>query len=99
MSIAKITRTRSSIEPDLIQIQKELVRVPQRAYVFFKEHTPIRSGNARRRTVLERDNTIAANYDYATRLDQGLSNQAPDGMSKPTRVFLKREFDKIFKGR
>jgi hypothetical protein len=39
-------------------------------------------GNARRKTTLKND-TIHANYAYATRLDNGWSKQSPNGMSKP----------------
>ena len=58
------------------------------AYKFFRDNTPIRSGNARRNTHLTQD-TIQADYAYATRLDNGYSPQAPSGMSKPTDQFMK----------
>lgn len=96
--MVKFQLVRDSITPDLAQATKELERVPQGAYKIFRSHTPIRSGNARRRTQLE-GTTIAANYGYATKLDQGASNQAPDGMTKPTKAYLKKTLDKIFKGR
>ena len=99
MTIAKITQEQSTITPDLSKMQREIEQVPRKGYIFFKEHTPIRSGRARRSTVLENNTTIAARYPYAQRLDQGASRQAPDGMSKPTMAFLKKQFDKIFKGR
>ena len=70
--------------------------VPGQAYTFFKAHTPIKTGNARSRTVLKKDTIIAA-YPYAQRLDNGYSRQAPDGMSKPTEAFVQKTVDKIMK--
>lgn len=57
------------------------------AYPVFVKNTPVRSGNARRKTSKD-SNSINANYPYATRLENGYSKQAPDGMAKPTREFL-----------
>lgn len=60
------------------------------AYDKFKDITPVRTGNARRNTK-KTNNEILADYPYAGILDQGRhstgmrgSEQAPDGMSKPT---------------
>ena len=55
----------------------------KQVYKYFVDITPINTGNAKRRTKLNGD-TIHADYPYATRLDNGYSNQAKDGMSKPT---------------
>jgi hypothetical protein len=74
----------------------QLDAVPGQAYTFFKAHTPIRTGNARSRTVLKKD-TIVAAYPYAQQLDDGRSRQAPDGMSKPTEAFVKKTTDAIMK--
>jgi hypothetical protein len=52
-------------------------------YPTFRASTPIRSGNARRSTVMV-GNEIRAQYPYATRLDQGYSKQSPEGMTQPT---------------
>lgn len=59
-------------------------QVMKQSYTVYKNATPIRSGNAKNRTKLEKDLRIAAKYPYAERLDTGWSKQAPDGMSKPT---------------
>ena len=75
---------------------KELNALPLKAYTFFKSHTPIKSGRARRSTRLNGD-TIQAQYPYAERLDNGWSNQAPDGMSKPTEAFIQKTADRIIK--
>jgi hypothetical protein len=62
------------------------------AYDTFKDVTPVRTGNAKSNTK-KSGNNILANYPYATILDRGRhltnkgmrgSDQAPEGMSKPT---------------
>jgi hypothetical protein len=61
--------------------------LPRKAFLFFKDITPKRTGNARRKTRLQ-NKTIKAGYPYATKLDKGSSKKAPDGMSKPTTEYL-----------
>jgi len=63
---------------------KELTKV---AYKKFVEVTPIDKGNARRNTK-KQGNEIVANYPYATRLEEGYSKQAPQGMSEPTIEYI-----------
>lgn len=58
-------------------------KVSDVAYKAFVKNTPIRSGNARRKTK-KSGNTIDANYPYAQRLEEGYSKQAPQGMTEPT---------------
>lgn len=58
-------------------------KVSDVAYKAFVKNTPIRSGNARRKTK-KTGNTIDANYPYAQRLEDGYSKQAPQGMTEPT---------------
>lgn len=62
-------------------------KMAQEAYKVFYKNTPIRTGNARSNTVLER-NDIVADYPYAVRLDNGWSKQSPQGMTSPTMKFL-----------
>jgi hypothetical protein len=71
-----------------LQTDLQSKKLAAAAYKFFRDSTPIRSGNARRNTHLTQD-TIQADYPYATRLDNGYSPQAPAGMSKPTDQFMK----------
>ena len=75
-------------------------KVPESVMVkghrFFKDHTPIDSGNARRSTQLNKT-TIEANYPYAQRLDSGWSRQAPDGMTQPTIDYIEKELEKQIK--
>ena len=90
MTVKLVSDTMSK---SLKKIQQDLATLPKELYDFWVKQTPIQSGNARRKTRLEK-NTIAARYPYAQRLDQGWSNQAPDGMSKPTEKELSRLLDK-----
>lgn len=66
--------------------------VMKEAFKTFTKYTPIRTGNAKSHTRLV-NNTIEANYSYASVLDQGRSIrdgqmrgsiQAPQGMTIPT---------------
>jgi hypothetical protein len=63
---------------------------------FFKQKTPIRSGNARSRTKTS-GTKIEAKYGYAARLDEGWSRQAPKGMSEPTEKDIDAQVDKYIK--
>lgn len=85
-----IKQTRNTISFSLKRIQKSVQEVPKQVFEYWKSITPIKSGNARRRTRLDRNQTINANYPYARRLDQGWSKQAPQGMSKPTDRLIRR---------
>ena len=87
---------KNNITGNIAKKIKLLDRVPSQAYTFFKAITPIRSGNARRSTSLSKD-IIHAQYPYADRLDQGYSRQAPNGMSKPTKAFIKKTVDTIIR--
>lgn len=83
------------ITPVLQGMHKELAKFPQEAEIKFKTLTPIKTGNARRNTKLVGD-TIEANYPYATRLDNGWSKQAPQGMTKPFEVWVRQKVKQIF---
>jgi hypothetical protein len=79
------------INKKLEQLKKNLTpeRIAKQAYPVFRENTPIKSGNARRNTHL-RGNTVQGDYPYAVPLDQGRSDQSPDGMFKPTVEFIEK---------
>lgn len=64
--------------------------VMPKAFKFFRSITPIKSGNARRHTFLNNKNEIDAGYQYANRLDEGSSKQAPKGMIQPTLNEIKK---------
>jgi hypothetical protein len=68
-------------------------QLAEEAYGFFRQATPIDTGRARSNTKLSGD-SIIAQYPYATRLDNGYSRQAPDGMSRPTEKFIERYIKK-----
>lgn len=80
------------------KIQRKLDKVPTEAHKVFVANTPIRTGNARRKTKLQK-NTIAANYPYAQRLDDGYSKQSPRGMVEPTMKFIRERIKQIFAGK
>jgi hypothetical protein len=64
------------------------------AYDYFKDITPINSGNAQRNTRLQ-GNEIRADYPYAQRLDAGWSKQNGGvGMTKPTEKFIQEYINK-----
>jgi predicted secreted protein len=63
------------------------------AYDAFVKNTPIRSGNARRKTNKKADG-VEANYPYAKRLDEGYSKQSPKGMIDPTRDAVRSYINK-----
>jgi len=75
----------------------QVEQLPERALAQFIKETPIRTGNARRNTVLQSKNTISGEYPYSRRLENGWSKQAPNGMVTPTEKWLTKEFNRIFK--
>jgi hypothetical protein len=86
------------VTKELNSIQRQLRAYPQEALAEFKSLTPIarvNGGNARRRTTLKNDR-IEADYPYATRLDQGWSKQAPQGMTKPFEQWVRKKVKQIF---
>lgn len=89
---------RNTVTPDLRKKVSALAKVPKEAYDVFKQTTPIKTGNARRKTRLQGE-TIKANYPYATELDAGASRQAPEGMVKPTERFITRRVKQIMRRR
>lgn len=93
----EINKQNDSITPSLNRMLKELDQLPAKAHKYFVSVTPIDTGNARNRTKLVSKDTILANYPYARRLDRGYSKQAPQGMTKPTEVFIDREMRKIIR--
>ena len=87
MARLKVKLVKNTMTPELRKMQKGLDKLPQEAYEFFKDETPIKTGNARRRTRLQGE-VIKADYNYATELDDGKSRQAPEGMVKPTEEYI-----------
>lgn len=87
------------IEKRLQQLNKTLTdeNLAKEGHRYFRAVTPIRSGNARRNT-LRNKNEIEANYPYARRLDDGYSRQARDGMTKPTIAHMQEWIKKQSKG-
>jgi len=98
---------KNTISTKIKRLQNQLAELPKEAYEEFKNNTPVRTGNAKRNTQLK-GKTIQANYQYAGVLDKGRhmtnrgmrgSEQAPEGMTKPTRDFVKKRVKNILRGR
>jgi hypothetical protein len=87
---------KDTISPSIQRMKAALELLPREAYLEWVKDTPIRSGNARRKNRLNK-NTIDAAYPYAQRLDQGLSKQAPKGMSVPVTKFVEQQMKKIMR--
>ena len=90
-----------TINFDLAQVNKMFNQaeaiaqtLPKEAYDVFRANTPVRSGNAFRKTTL-RGSTIDANYPYAERLDDGYSQLKPQGMTGPTEKFLQKRITEL----
>lgn len=91
----KFIKTQSRIKGVLDKKVRNLKTVAPQAYTFFRDITPIDTGNARKNTTLRGD-TIRAAYAYAGRLDRGWSKQfGGRGMSRPTIEFLRKLVRKI----
>jgi hypothetical protein len=87
--MAGMKLVRDRISPSTNRIVAKIQLLPKEAYDYWKGITPIKTGNARRKTRLQ-GSKIKANYNYAVPLDEGHSKQAPKGMVKPTEAYLKR---------
>ena len=102
-----VTLQVNTMSVSLKRIQRKLDKLPKEAYDVFKKTTPIKTGNAKRNTKLK-GNTIEANYQYAQVLDKGRhmtrrgmrgSDQAPQGMTKPTEQFIQKRVGQILKAK
>lgn len=96
MSKLRVKLVKNLVTPSLRRINSALDKLPAEAYKVFKEETPIKTGNARRRTRLQGEE-IKADYNYATELDDGKSRQAPDGMVKPTERYITKRVNQIMR--
>jgi len=87
--VKRIDQLQQALSPD---------NLAREAYEYFRDITPIRSGNAQRNTRL-RSNEIHADYAYAQRLDDGWSKQHGGvGMTRPTEKFIRDYINKQAKG-
>jgi hypothetical protein len=87
---------KDNITSSLQRVNKQINNLPKEAFTQFVKDTPIRSGNARRKTKLS-GNKIIAGYNYAQKLDEGFSKQAPEGMTKPTEQFIEKRMAEILR--
>ena len=84
----------NTMTPLIKKIRQELSNLPLEAFEVWRGVTPVKTGNARKKTTLK-GNEIRADYGYAVPLDQGRSKQAPQGMLKPTDRFIRNKVKKI----
>lgn len=87
---------KNTMSTSIGKITAKLDKLPNEAFKFWYNITPIKTGNAKRRTRLQ-GKKIKANYNYAVPLDQGRSKQAPKGMSAPTEEFIKKRLRGIIR--
>jgi hypothetical protein len=97
----------NKISEDITRKQKQLSNLPNDVFIFFRDITPVQTGNARRNTRFDKaKGEIVANYAYAEVLDQGRgvrggqmrgSTQAPKGMSKPSEEFMAKRLKTILR--
>jgi|TARA_B110000908_G_C10172120_1_gene411391 hypothetical protein len=90
-----IKKLTNNISPRLNRTQKLLDAIPKKAHMKFKTVTPIKTGNAKRKTDFNGTDTISGNYNYANRLNEGHSKQARNGMTAPTIDFIRDEVRKV----
>lgn len=91
-----VQKTKDTLSLSLDKMQQNIKNLAQDAHKFWVGVTPIRTGNARRRTRLNGD-TITADYPYAVPLDDGRSKQAPKGMSQPTEKYIQQRMRAIMR--
>ena len=100
-----VTLKVNTITSSLKRIQRKMSKLPAEAHREFLKNTPVKTGNARRKTRLQ-GNDIKAQYPYAEVLEKGRhmtprgmrgSEQAPEGMSKPTEEFIQKRITRILK--
>jgi hypothetical protein len=96
MSRLRVKLVTNNLTPSLRRINKALDKLPVEAHKVFKGETPIKTGNAKRRTRLQGE-VIKADYPYATELDAGKSRQAPEGMTKPTEEYITKRVKAIMR--
>ena len=98
---------KNTMNTSLRRIERKMEKLPKEAYQTFKNATPVKTGNAKRNTKLK-GNTIQADYAYGGVLDKGRhmtsrgmrgSEQAPEGMTKPTEDFIKKRISEILRGK
>lgn len=79
----KVTINTKQFDSLVDNLDEMPIAVMKTLYPYYISKTPIRSGNARNRTKLNK-NTINSKYDYAGKLDEGWSKQAPKGFTEPS---------------
>lgn len=100
--------SRNLMTPALKNISNALQKLPSDTHQQFVKTTPIDTGNARTKTKLVNNKRIEANYPYAGVLDKGRhmtnrgvrgSKQAPRGMTRPVREWMRNFIRKLLRTR
>jgi hypothetical protein len=90
----KLTVDSTKVLRLLTNAKDEHKKIMLETLTFFKKVTPVNKGNARRNTKLitnvPNKTTILADYAYAGKLEEGSSDQAPEGMTKPAITYIKK---------
>lgn len=87
---------KSTVKEHFDRVSKIPAQVLDETTKYFVKQTPVRTGNARRRTY-RTGNTITANYPYAGKLDDGYSRQAPEGMTEPSEEYFVNKMDEYIR--
>jgi hypothetical protein len=93
-SSVTVRKLSNNIDKRVVKLEKEFDKIVDAAHKKFVEVTPIDTGNAKSKTDL-RGNEIQANYDYAVKLQEGASRQAPTGMRDKTIEHIRNIIKKI----
>jgi len=84
----------TKVERLLTNAKDEHKKIMLETLTFFRKVTPVNKGNARRNTKLitnvPNKTTILADYAYAGKLEEGSSDQAPEGMTRPTINYIRK---------
>lgn len=100
----KLTFKRDMVPRTLKRLKRDLENFPQEMLDKFIELTPKDTGYARKNTRLVGKKRIIARYKYASVLDAGRRNtaqgpkgskQAPEGMTKPLKAWVKTRIRQI----
>jgi hypothetical protein len=102
----RINISKNLLTPALQKIRAQINNLPKEIYDKFVDLTPEDTGYAKKNTKLVNNRKIAAQYTYASVLDKGRhmtnrgmrgSNQAPKGMTRPTKEWAKQRIRAILR--
>jgi len=83
-----------NLERHMKKVEEFAKELPAEMHKKFQEETPIRTGNAKRKTK-QTGNKVVGDYPYASRLNEGYSRQAPNGMTNPTVDYVRDQLRRL----